>query len=91
MASDDTPVTEDGDSDTTSSSMTRWKYIGTILAGLMVVSLPVLIIGAAAGVFVLSPISQAWFGLYFLVTLMAATWAFGKETLEAVNKARGKE
>jgi hypothetical protein len=86
----DTPVTEDGDNDTTSSSMTRWKYIGTILAGLMISSLPVIIIGTAVGVFTLSGISQAWFGLYFLVTMMAATWAFGKETLDAVNKARGK-
>jgi len=87
---DDTPVTEDGDNDTTSSSMTRWKYIGTLLAALMVASLPVLIIGTAVGAFTLVGISQAWFGLYFLVTMMAATWAFGKETLDAVNKARGK-
>lgn len=86
----DTPVTEDGDKDTTSSSMTRWKYIGTILAGLMIASLPAIIIGAAVGIFTLSGISQAWFGLYFLVTMMAATWAFGKETLDAVNRARGK-
>lgn len=45
----DTPVTEDGDEDTTSSSMTRWKYIGTILTGLMVASLPVVILGTALG------------------------------------------
>jgi hypothetical protein len=89
MPEDDTPVTKDGDEDTTSSSMTRWKYIGTILAALMVASLPVLVIGTAVGVFTLSGIGQAWFGLYFLVTMMAATWAFGKETLEAVQKARG--
>lgn len=86
----DTPVDEDGDPDTTSSSMTRWKYIGTVLAGVMILSLPVIIGGAALGVLSLAGISQAWFGLYFLVTMMAATWAFGKETLEAVQKARGK-
>jgi hypothetical protein len=90
MTESDTPVSQDGDEDTTSSTMTRWKYIGTILAGLMVVSLPVLVIGTALGTFTLSGISQAWFGLYFLVTMMAATWSFGKETLEAVQKARGK-
>lgn len=88
MPEDDTPVTEDGDTDTTSSSMTRWKYIGTILAAIMVISLPVIMLGAAAGTFSLSPIGQAWFVLYSTVTLMAATWAFGKETLEAVQKAR---
>jgi hypothetical protein len=38
MPEDDTAVTKDGDDDTTSSSMTRWKYIGTILTGLMVAS-----------------------------------------------------
>jgi len=56
----------------------------------MVASLPVIVIGTAIGTFALSGISQAWFGLYFLVTMMAAMWPFGKETLEAVNKARGK-
>lgn len=78
------------DEDLTTSTMERWEYIGTILATLMVASLPALIIGAAAGTFTLTGISQAWFGLYFLVTMMAATWAFGEETLNAVNKARGK-
>jgi len=77
--------------DTTSSSMTRWKYIGTILAAAMVISLPVIIIGTALGTFTLSGISQAWFGLYFTVTMMAATWAFGEETLKAVQKARGND
>jgi len=90
MPEDDTPVSEDGDNDTTSSTMTRWKYIGTLLAALMVASLPVLVVGTALGTLTLSGIGQAWFGLYFLVTMMAATWAFGKETLEAVDKARGK-
>jgi len=90
MPEEDTPVSRDGDEDTTSSSMTRWKYIGTILAAAMVISLPVIIVGTALGALTLAGISQAWFGLYFLVTMMAATWAFGKETLEAVNKARGK-
>lgn len=76
--------------DLTDSTQTRWEYIGTILAGVMVMSLPVLIVGTGLGTFTLTGISQAWFGLYFLVTMMAATWAFGKETLEAVQKARGK-
>jgi hypothetical protein len=88
--SEDTPDSGDGDEDTTSNTMTRWKYIGTLLAGVMVLSLPVVIIGTATGTFELSGIGQAWFSLYFFVTLMAATWAFGRETLEAVQKARGK-
>lgn len=88
---EDTPDSEYEDVDgVTKSSKTRWKYIGTVLAGLMVASLPVLIIGTAFGILTLSGIGQAWFGLYFLVTMMAATWAFGEKTLDAVNKARGK-
>lgn len=83
-------MSDEQDDSTTKSSMTRWEYIGTVLAAIMVTSLPVLIIGVSAGVFTLAGISQAWFGLYFLVTMMAATWAFGKETLEAVQKARGQ-
>lgn len=88
--SEDTPDTHHHDQNLTDSARERWEYIGTVLAGLMVTSLPLVIVGTAAGVLTLGGISQAWFGLYFLVTLMAATWAFGKQTLEAVQKARGK-
>jgi hypothetical protein len=87
--SDDT--THHHDEDLTTSTMERWEYIGTILAGAMVLSLPVIVVGAGLGILSLSPIGQAWFLLYSTVTLMAATWAFGKETLEAVRKARGKD
>lgn len=78
------------DNGTTTSTMERWEYIGTILASAMVLSLPTIVGGAALGVLSLSPIGQAWFVLYATVTLMAATWAFGEETLSAVKKARGK-
>ncbi len=81
---------EDND-DTTTSSKMRWTYIATVLAGLIVASLPIIIIGTAVGALTLSAISQAWFSLYFLVTMMAATWAFGEETLNAVNKVRSKK
>lgn len=76
------------DEDLTTSTMERWEYIGTMLAGLMITSLPVIIIGTALGTLALSGIGQAWFILYATVSLMAATWAFGKETLEAVRQAR---
>ncbi len=85
---DDTPQTDDNS--TTKSTRTRWEYIGTLLAGVMVISLPILILGAAYGPLVLAPISQGWYVLYGLVVLMAATWAFGKETLEAAKEALGK-
>lgn len=78
------------DEDLTTSTMERWEYIGTILSAVMVLSLPTIIIGVALGTLSLSGISQGWFVLYLTVTLMAATWAFGKETLETVKEARGK-
>lgn len=78
------------DENLTTSYKERWEYIGTFLSGIMVVSLPVIIIGTAAGFLSLSMISQGWFVLYLTVTLMAATWAFGKETLESVQEARSK-
>lgn len=87
---DNTPVAEDGDIDTTSSSDTRWKYTATLLASILIVSIAVAIIGGGFGVISLSGIPQEWLALYAVTTLMAATWAFGKETLEAVNEARGK-
>lgn len=56
----------------------------------MVLSLPLIVGLTTAGVLSLSPISQVWFALHFTVTLMAATWAFGKGTLEAVREVRGR-
>lgn len=89
---EDTESNIDSDEDsTTTSTRTRWEWTGTILASAMVLSLPTIVGLTAAGILTLNPISQAWFGLYFTVTLMAATWAFGKETLEAVREARGKQ
>lgn len=87
---EETDTTDTGDENTTRSSKTRWEYIGTLLAGIVVTSLPIIMTGAAYGVFSLSSIGQAWLVLYATVTLMAATWAFGEETLKAVQRARGK-
>lgn len=52
----DTPNT--GEESTTTSTMKRWKCIGTILAGAMVLSLPAITGGAALGTLALSPIGQ---------------------------------
>jgi hypothetical protein len=81
---------EEIDYNTTTSTKTRWEYIATLLAGVMVLSLPVLVLGAALGPLSLAPISQGWYLLYGTVVMMAATWAFGKETLEAAKEALGK-
>lgn len=78
------------DEDLTTSTKERWEYIGTILASLMIASLALLTVGGAWGFLMLDAISQGWFALYATVTLMAATWAFGDETLKSVRKLRGK-
>lgn len=83
--SNDTP-----DKDTTKSTKTRWKYTTTLLSVTIVLSLPILLAAAGLGLISLNAIGSGWFGLYFLVTAMAATWAFGKETLEAVRETRNK-
>jgi sterol desaturase/sphingolipid hydroxylase (fatty acid hydroxylase superfamily) len=77
------------DEDLTTSTMERWEWIGTILAGAIILTLPVLLIGAGAGYISLGAVPQAWFVLYATIALMAATWSFGKETLKAVKKAQG--
>jgi len=95
---EDTDTTNDnaldleGDGDNyTMSTRTRWEWTGTLLAFAMVLSLPVIVGLTAGGILSIGAISQGWFVLYSTVTLMAATWAFGKETLEAVREARGKQ
>ena len=75
-------------SHTTINTNKRWKYTGTIVTSIVVLSLPILIILAGLGVVSLAAISQAWLVLYGTVTLMASTWLYGKETLEAVQDAR---
>lgn len=79
------------DGSLTTSYRERWEWIGTIAASTILLSLIVLIIGASYGIFTLSPISQAWFVLYSIVCLMAATWTFGEGTLRAVKRAKSNE
>lgn len=88
---DDTPDSEEeSEESTTRSTRTRWDYTGTVLAIVVVISLPLVLFLAGLGIVSLSEISKAWLAIYGTVVLMAATWTFGKETLEAVRKARGK-
>lgn len=67
----------------------RWRWTGTILAVIAVSSLPIVILLAGVSVITLGQISQGWWALYATVVLMAATWVWGKETLQAVKEARG--
>lgn len=80
---------EDVGASTTTSADRRWKYTGTVLSILLIASLPVLIIGVGVGVISLAGVSSSWWVLYTTAVLMALTWTYGKETLEAVSEARG--
>lgn len=80
----------DGEPETTVNTRIRWKFAGTIFAGIILLSLPFIIVGTAGGLLTLSSIGQTWATLYAIVTLMAATWAFGEGTLNAVRRTFGK-
>ena len=87
----DTPDPYGDDPTTTLSSETRWTYIASVLSAIVIISLPILTIGTALGIMTLAGISQGWLILYSTVVLMAATWVFGEETLNAVRRARENE
>lgn len=88
MSREGTPA--DDDDSTTLNSEERWTYIASLLSGIVVTSLPVVIVGAGAGLLSLAGVSQGWLILYSTVVLMAATWVFGEETLNAVRRAKSK-
>lgn len=67
---------------------TRWKYTGTVVSTLILLSLPTVLILAGLGFISLAVLTQSLMLLYGTVTLMAATWLFGQETLSAVRSAR---
>lgn len=91
MPEKETPSPDEVEDDyVTSDTRTRWEGLATIITFLIFVSFLTLLIGTAVGTFTLGSISQAWFALFSTIVLMAATWLYGKETLEAVQKARGK-
>jgi len=74
----------------TTDTMLRAEYLGTVLALILLGSLALLVVGAAFGIFSLSAIPQGWFLLYSTVVLIVATWTFGKDTLMAVKDFKKK-
>lgn len=75
------------DENTTTDESVRYKYLGSFLAGVMVISVPAVLFAAGAGAISLSLIGQGLFGLYATVALMAAVWAFGEDVLAAVRNS----
>lgn len=80
-------MTDDtGNKDTTSNDDVRWQYLASVVVGVLLLSLPFILGLTALGIISLGAISQAWFGLYATITLMAAVWLMGEDTLNAVRK-----
>lgn len=75
-------------SDTTKNDDVRWKYLASVVTTLLVVTLAVLLIGAAVGALSLSAISQAWFILFASTLSASVVWLFGPE---AYNAVKGKQ
>jgi len=92
MSNKQDPITKDGDPDTTSSTETRWKYLGSVTAGITIVTLNVLMLGAATTQSIsFENIGQSWLLLYGTVVLMAATWTWGEKTLKTVKNYRNSK
>jgi hypothetical protein len=89
MPEENTPDEQEDDY-VTSDTRTRWEGLATVVTFLIFVAFLSLLIGGAFGLFTLGSIGQAWFVLFSTVLLMAATWLYGEDTLNAVQRARGK-
>lgn len=74
------------DDNTTESTETRWEYVATVLAIVIVASLPLFIALGGAGVLTLTSVPKLFVELYVLIVTVAATWTFGSDVLEAVRK-----
>jgi hypothetical protein len=69
--------------DTTTSTARRWPFTNDVLAGLLVVS-TVGAVGFSLSATGSIPETLTW--VFAVESLLAATWAFGRETLSAVSK-----
>lgn len=63
--------------------------LSALAALAMVMAVPLLIYAVGTGMLSLAAISGVWTWVFACIFLMAATRLFGKDTLDAVQKARG--
>jgi len=73
-------MTEDN---TTENDDVRWKYLNSGIAGLIMLTLVILLLGSGVGVITLAAISQAWFFLFATAVATVLVWAFGKESYQS--------
>jgi hypothetical protein len=74
------------DENTTRSVKTRWKYTNDIIAGVILISFPIVMVFKGMGK--MPGHGGELIVAYATVYLMAATWAFGKGAIKAVRKIK---
>ncbi len=73
-------------SEDTTSAATRHKYTNDALAFLLVGAT---VAAVGASVYLTGSVPRSLAGVFAVESLLAATWAFGRETLAAVSEATG--
>ncbi|WP_232703158.1 hypothetical protein [Halobacterium wangiae] len=82
---EDTPADASGDAETTTAA-TRYRWTNDLLAGIIVLAHVTLI---ASAVFGGVSVPKAVWDVFAVEVLLATVWAFGRETVGAVDKLRG--
>jgi len=87
-------MSKDDSDDTTTSTQTRWAYTNDIAAFALIVSVVVALgavaYGIATGQIPADAIPTSMIGwAYIVAVLLAATWLFGNDALDALSKLRG--
>jgi hypothetical protein len=71
------------DLETTASVRRRWWATNDLLGAVLLLSLPLIIIGAGAQILALAPVPGVVLGTYLVVVGTATVWMFGVEALKA--------
>jgi|APHM01.1.fsa_nt_gi hypothetical protein len=72
------------DSESTTSISKRYVYTNDVLAGILLSSLPVIIILGATQTISLGSVPDTWALSYLVVEITAAVWTFGGGALQTV-------
>lgn len=70
---------DNSDEQLTENKDTRWEYLNTFMAAILLVSFVAMVLLASAGVITLAAVSQPWFLLYASAVATSLVWTFGKD------------
>lgn len=74
---------DDDDPESTSDLSRRWVFTNDLLAGFLLLSLPLLTAAGATQLLALGTIPGSWGASYLVIVGTAAVWCFGSDALEA--------